>query len=260
MTIDNDYLTINIDLIKTDKKQPRKKFNEASLKELAMSIKNQGLLVPILVRKNALKDNFIIVAGERRWRASKLAGLKTINVIVSKGDEKQSSLSSIIENVQREDLNPLEEAEGYHRLIEQYQMKHEEISKYTGKSRSYVSNLIRIINLPDKTKGLLLNNKISFGHARALLGAEDINILSDVIVKKKLSVRETENIIKKKKIITYHNKSNKVKDANIADYEKYLSLKLGYKVEIKDNKGKGKISVHYKDLEQLESIVALFNE
>lgn len=251
---------MNIKLIKPDEKQPRKNFDEESLKNLAVSIKNQGLLVPILVRQDVSKDNYIIVAGERRWRASKIAGLKTINVIVSNEDEKQSSLSSIIENVQREDLNPLEEAEGYNRLIEQYQMKHEEISKYTGKSRSYISNIIRIINLPNKTKQLLLNNKISFGHARALLGAQDINRLSDLIVKKHLSVRETENLIKKKKVFNYHNNSSKVKDANIADYEKYLSLKLGYKVEIKDNKGKGKITVHYKNLEQLEAIVALFNE
>ena len=217
--------------------------------------------MPILVRKNdKLKNTFVIIAGERRWRASKIAGFDKISVIVSNADKKKSSLSSIIENVQREDLNALEEAEGYNRLIKKHQMKHEEISKYTGKSRSYISNLIRIIGLPDKTKKLLLNNQISFGHARALLSSKDINKLSEQIVEKKLSVREVEDIIKNDKINSSVNKRKKVKDPNIADYEKYLSLKLGYKVNIKDKKGKGIISVYYKDLEQLEAIVSLFNK
>ena len=259
--VNRDFNSLDINLVLPDEDQPRKKFNEESLKDLAKSIKNQGLLVPILVRKNdKLKETFVIIAGERRWRASKIAGLTKINVIVSSADKKTSALSSIIENVQREDLNSLEEAEGYNRLIKKHQMKHEEISKYTGKSRSYISNLIRIIGLPDKTKKLLLNNQISFGHARALLGSKDINNLANQIVQKKLSVREIEKIIKNNKIDTYVNKENKVKDANIADYEKYLSLKLGYKVDIKDKKGKGIISVHYNDLEQLEAIVSLFNE
>tara|TARA_Y100001954_G_scaffold207831_1_gene231686 strand:+ start:2591 stop:3262 length:672 start_codon:yes stop_codon:yes gene_type:complete len=223
-----------------------------------MSIKNQGLLVPIIVNKT--KDNkFIIVAGERRWRASKIAGLKTINVVTTDLKEEDISVAAIIENVQREDLNALEEAEAYNELIKKYNLTHLNISKKTGKSRSYITNLIRINSLPKKTKDLIRAEKISFGHARALVGIENQEKIIDRIMKNQLSVRETEELVNREK---GKDKSyiERNKDANIRDYEKYLSLKLGYKVIINDKGGKGSITIKYKNLEQLERIVSAFND
>ena len=234
--------------------------------ELSKSIKNIGQLVPIIVTNNPnKKDNFIIVAGERRWRAAKMAGLKNINVIISKKkDDKNLSLASIIENVQREDLNSLEEADAYNSLIKEHKLTHEDISKFTGKSRSYITNIIRLIGLPDNVKKQLVLKKISFGHARALISAKNINKLCDIVIQEKLNVRQTEDLVKNEIIIKeISNKSiTKLneKDPNISDYEKYLSLKLGYEVQIKDKSGKGIISVKYKNLDQLEEIISIFND
>ncbi len=234
--------------------------------ELSKSIKNIGQLVPIIVTNNPdKKDNFIIVAGERRWRAAKMAGLKNINVIISKKkDDKNLSLASIIENVQREDLNSLEEADAYNSLIKEHKLTHEDISKFTGKSRSYITNIIRLIGLPDNVKKQLVLKKISFGHARALISAKNINKLCDIVIQEKLNVRQTEDLVKNEiKIKEISNKSiTKLneKDPNISDYEKYLSLKLGYEVQIKDKSGKGIISVKYKNLDQLEEIISIFND
>ena len=193
-----------------------------------------------------------------------MAGLKTIDVIISNQNEKITNLASIIENVQREDLNSLEEAEAYNNLINEYNLTHEEISKYTGKSRSHISNFIRIVGLPKDVKLLLVEKKISFGHARALLSSKNISKMANLVAKNQLSVRETEALIKEeqkeehKKPIGNNNVTEK--DPNISDYEKYLSLKLGYEVQIKDKKGTGVISVKYKTLDQLEEIIAMFNK
>ena len=244
--------------IKPNKNQPRKIFKDESIIELSKSIKNQGLLVPIIVNEDKkIKNNYIIVAGERRWRAAKLAGLSEIQVIVNKGEEKASSLASLIENVQREDLSPLEEGQAYQNLVEKHKMTHEEISKYSGKSRSYITNLIRILDLPKRIKTFLAEGKISFGHARSLLSLkeEEMHETLENIMKLKLSVRDTEDMVKSNK----KSKINIKKDVNILEYEKYLSLKLGYQVTIKDIKGNGTLSVKYKTLEQLEEIVKLFN-
>tara|TARA_B100000963_G_C22613961_1_gene666329 strand:- start:1579 stop:2400 length:822 start_codon:yes stop_codon:yes gene_type:complete len=249
---------LNINEISPNPNQPRKNFNKEKLQELATSIKNQGLLVPIIVNKTKDKE-FVIVAGERRWRASKIAGLKTINVITTDLKEEDISVAAIIENVQREDLNALEEAEAYNELIKKYNLTHLNISKKTGKSRSYITNLIRINTLPRKTKELLRSDKISFGHARALVGIENQDKIIDTIIKNHLSVRETEVLVNKEKGQgKSYVESNK--DANIRDYEKYLSLKLGYKVIINDKSGKGSITIKYKNLEQLEQIVSAFND
>ncbi len=256
---------IDLSLIELDSKQPRKTFDDDKLLELSNSIKNIGQIVPIIVRESPnSKHKYIVVAGERRWRASKLAGLKTIDVIFSDKNEKLSSLTSIIENVQREDLNSMEEAEAYNRLINEYNLTHEEISKFTGKSRSYISNFIRIVGLPDDVKQFLIERKITFGHARALLSAKNISKMANIVMKHQLNVRQTEALIKEeqkeisKKVI--NNENTNEKDPNISDYEKYLSLKLGYEVEIKDKKGKGVLSVKYKTLDQLEEIISIFNK
>ena len=212
------------------------------------------------------KDSYLIIAGERRWRASKLAKLVKIKaIVISNKDEKTNSLVSIIENVQRENLSTIEEAEAYSKLINNYSMRHEDLAKSTGKSRSYVTNLIRILGLNPKVKKLLTKGLLSFGHARALLSCSDQEKIANTIIENNLSVRETEDLIKSNKNSNSSNKQdrrvlNKLKDPNIFDYEKYLSLKLGYKVEIKDKSGKGYLLVKYKTLDQLDAIVNMFNK
>ena len=264
--INEGNFTLNISDIKPNLQQPRSYFDNNSIKELAESIKGQGLLMPILVKKDSNSINnkkFIIIAGERRWRACKSLKMKTINAIVIKNtSEKSDALSAIIENVQREDLSVLEEAIAYDKLIKNYKMKHEEVAKSTGKSRSYITNLLRILSLNEEVKKLLNEKKISFGHARALLNAPNQLVLAHKVIKENMSVRELEDLLRvgykgKKNDIT--SKNLKLKDANIIDYEKYLSLKLGYKVEIKDKEGKGYLLVRYENLELLDAIIDLFN-
>lgn len=248
--------------IKANSNQPRSFFDENSIKGLAASIKSQGLLMPILVKKDSKNQlKYTIIAGERRWRACKLLGFKSIKaIIVDNTNEKTDALAAIIENVQREDLSALEEAVAYEKLIKNYSMRHEDIAKTTGKSRSYITNLIRILSLEPQVKEILKKGKISFGHARALLGSKNQISLANKIIKENLSVREVEELMKLGKgNLKNKNREIIVKDPNILDYEKYLSLKLGYKVEIKDKQGKGYLLVRYKDLEQLDAIVELFN-
>lgn len=194
-----------------------------------------------------------------------MAGLKTIDAIIKNESDKFFNLASIIENVQREDLNTIEEAEAYFSLIKEYNLTHDEISKFTGKSRSYISNFIRIVSLPTDIKKLLELKKISFGHARALLASENIRKLATTVIEKNLNVRQTEELVKSEEFKNKNNENriiNKIteKDPNIADYEKYLSLKLGLEVQIKDKNGKGAISVKYQNLDQLEEIISIFNE
>ena len=260
-------LALNISDIKPNIHQPRSYFDDNSIKELAASIKKQGLLMPILVKKdkNSINNNrFTIIAGERRWRACKSLKMKTINAIVIKNtSEKSDALAAIIENVQREDLSVLEEAIAYDKLIKNHKMKHEDIAKSTGKSRSYITNLLRILGLNEGVKKLLNEKRISFGHARALLNAPNQLVLAQKVIKDDMSVRQLEDFLReggqkgKKNSLTRN--SLNLKDANIVDYEKYLSLKLGYKVEIKDKDGKGYLLVKYKNLEQLDAIIDLFN-
>ena len=259
-------LALNISDIKPNQHQPRSYFDDNSINELANSIKAQGLLMPILVKKDNSTNNkkFIIIAGERRWRACKSLKMKTINAIVIENtSEKSDALAAIIENVQRENLSVLEEAIAYDKLIKNYKMKHEDIAKSTGKSRSYITNLLRILSLNEGVKKLLNEKKISFGHARALLNAPNQLVLANKVITDNMSVRQLEDFLRgrrnKDKKNTLPEKRLNLKDANIVDYEKYLSLKLGYKVEIKDKEGKGYLLVRYKSLEQLDAIIDLFN-
>ena len=259
-------LALNISDIKPNQQQPRSYFDDNSINELANSIKAQGLLMPILVKKdnNTNSKKFIIIAGERRWRACKSLKMKTINAIVIENtSEKSDALAAIIENVQRENLSVLEEAIAYDKLIKNYKMKHEDIAKSTGKSRSYITNLLRVLSLNEGVKKLLNEKKISFGHARALLNAPNQLVLANKVITDNMSVRQLEEFLRagghKDKKNTLPEKSLNLKDANIVDYEKYLSLKLGYKVEIKDKEGKGYLLVRYKSLEQLDAIIDLFN-
>ena len=244
---------INISNIKPNKNQPRKKFNSTELKELSSSIKSQGLIQPILVRKIE-DDNFEIIAGERRWRASQLAGVHEIDCIVKDFKEDNVFETALIENIQREDLNVIEEAEAYKKLINLKNIKNEEIAKKIGKSASHISNLIRILELDKEIQTMVIDGQLSMGHARALIGVPDAISKAKEIIEKKLSVRDVEKITSKYK---KGKKSVSNKDPNILDLEKELSDKIGLKTSIQFNESgsSGSLTLYYSDLNQLDEIM-----
>tara|TARA_B100000686_G_scaffold317756_1_gene366833 strand:+ start:87 stop:920 length:834 start_codon:yes stop_codon:yes gene_type:complete len=244
---------INISNIKPNKNQPRKKFNSTELKELSSSIKSQGLIQPILVRKIE-DDNFEIIAGERRWRASQLAGVHEIDCIVKDFKEDNIFETALIENIQREDLNVIEEAEAYKKLINLKNIKNEEIAKKIGKSASHISNLIRILELDKEIQTMVIDGQLSMGHARALIGVPDAISKAKEIIEKKLSVRDVEKITSKYK---KGKKSAANKDPNILDLEKELSDKIGLKTSIQFNESgsSGSLTLYYSDLNQLDEIM-----
>ena len=231
-----------------NKHQPRKTFDENSLNELTNSIKERGILQPIIVRRsNDKQTKFEIIAGERRWLAAQKAGLHDVPVVITEADDLRSLEFAIVENVQRHDLNPLEEAQGYKKLIEEFSYDQEKVSKFIGKSRSYISNALRLLSLPDEVIKLIENQKLSPGHAKILVGLENANFIANKIIEKKLSVRQSENFVKIFK--NRKQKSSNTKDANIMHLEMSILNKIGLNVEIKNKKNnKGKITFEYKDL------------
>ena len=244
---------IDISKIYPNKKQPRKNFEEKEIKELSESIKNQGLIQPIVIRE-APGGMYEIIAGERRWRACQLAGLHSVNCVVMNVDDKNIYELALIENIQRENLNVVEEAIAYKNLIELNGIKNEELSKKIGKSTSHISNLIRILDLDDEIHQMIIDGKISMGHARALIGVPNAVEKAKEIFEKKLSVRDVEKSTSK------HKKTRKKqleKDPNIADLEKELSDKIGLKTEIEfsDNGSSGSLKLYYSDLNQLDEIM-----
>ena len=238
-----------------NKHQPRKTFDENSLNELTNSIKERGILQPIIVRRsNDKQTKFEIIAGERRWLAAQKAGLHDVPVVITEADDLRSLEFAIVENVQRHDLNPLEEAQGYKKLIEEFSYDQEKVSKFIGKSRSYISNALRLLSLPDEVIKLIENQKLSPGHAKILVGLENANFIANKIIEKKLSVRQSENFVKIFK--NRKQKSSNTKDANIMHLEMSILNKIGLNVEIKNKKNnKGKITFEYKDLNQLNKII-----
>ena len=241
--------------------QPRKNFDEENLEDLTNSIKERGVIQPIIVRKSN-KDNskYEIIAGERRWLAARKAGLHDIPVVITDADDLKSLEFAIVENVQRHDLNPLEEAQGYKRLIDEFSYDQEKVSKFIGKSRSYIANTLRLLNLPDEVLKLIEEKKISAGHAKILVGLENALFLAKKIIEKKLSVRQTENfvkIFKKKK-----NSSGKYsKDSNILSLESDVRDKIGMNVHINNRKNNsGSVSFDYKDLDQLNRLIEVIKQ
>ena len=235
--------------------QPRKNFDEESLKDLSNSIKERGVIQPIIVR-NSSADNskYEIIAGERRWLAARKAGLHDIPVVVTDADDLKSLEFAIVENVQRHDLNPLEEAQGYKRLIDEFSYDQEKVSKFIGKSRSYITNALRILNLPKDVLQFVEEKRLSAGHAKILVGLDNASFVANKIIEKKLSVRQTENFVKifKKKI--FSTKINN--DPNIKNLEQSISDKTGLSVQIKNSKkNKGSITFNYHDIEQLNKII-----
>ena len=240
-----------------NKYQPRKMFDENNLEDLTNSIKERGVIQPIIVRQSQTNEKkFEIIAGERRWRAAKKAGLNQVPVVVTVADDLKSLEFAIVENVQRHDLNSLEEAQGYKRLIDEFNYDQEKVSKFIGKSRSYITNSLRLLSLPTKILDMIANRLISSGHAKILVGLENAEFLANKIIEKKLSVRQTENLVKifKKSRL----KNTKSKDVNISDLEKNISEKIGLNVIIKnDKRNKGSITFFHKDIEQLNKIIEI---
>ena len=235
--------------------QPRKNFDEESLNELSNSIKERGVIQPIIVRKSKIeKTKYEIIAGERRWLAARKAGLHNIPVIITDVDDLKSLEFAIVENVQRHDLNPLEEALGYKRLIDEFSYDQEKVSRFIGKSRSYITNSLRLLSLPEGVLNFVKSKKISAGHAKILVGLSNAEFIANKVIEKKLSVRQTENfvkIFKKKPGIT-----RKSKDPNIKDLEQSIIDKTGLNVFIKNNnKNKGTITFAYHDNDQLNKII-----
>jgi len=237
-----------------NKYQPRKIFDENNLIDLTNSIKERGMIQPIIVRKsNDDKSKFEIIAGERRWLAAQRAGLHNVPVVITEADDLKSLEFAIVENVQRHDLNPLEEAQGYKRLIDEFSYDQEKVSKFIGKSRSHITNSLRLLNLPDDVIKLIETQKLSAGHAKILVGLDNAGFVANKIIEKKLSVRQAENFVK---IFKNRKKSSLTKDTNIIALELSISNKIGLNVDIKNNKrNKGKISFEYKDLDQLNKII-----
>jgi ParB family chromosome partitioning protein len=242
-----------------NKYQPRKIFDERNLEDLTNSIKERGMIQPIIVRQSNIDQlKFEIIAGERRWIAAQRAGLHNVPVVITEADDLKSLEFAIVENVQRHDLNPLEEAQGYKRLIDEFSYDQEKVSRFIGKSRSHITNCLRLLTLPADVLKLIEAQKITSGHAKVLVGLENASFVANKILEKKLSVRQTEKFVK---IFKNKNKNiniKKNKDANIKDLENSLSEKTGLNVIINNTKrNDGKIIFNYKDTDQLNRIIEI---
>ena len=253
--INDSNTKVSISSIVRNKYQPRKKFDEESLEELSNSIKERGIIQPIIVRKSEdQNDKFEIVAGERRWQAAQNAGLHEVPVIIINADNLKSLEFAIVENVQRKDLNPIEEAEGYKRLIDEFNYDQERVAKFIGKSRAHISNCLRLLSLPKEVVELIVEEKISHGHAKILVGLENAFFLAKKIIDKKLSVRQSENLIRALKLAG--NKGKKTKNPNIISLESVLEEKTGIKAFINNRKNNsGQVTFQYKDLDQLNRLI-----
>jgi|TARA_B110001450_G_scaffold4147_1_gene4261 ParB family chromosome partitioning protein len=237
--------------------QPRKNFDNEMLSDLTNSIKERGILQPIIVRKSKEnKTKFEIIAGERRWLAAQKAGLHKVPVVITEADDLKSLEFAIVENVQRHDLNPLEEAQGYKRLIDDFSYDQEKVSKFIGKSRSHITNCLRLLTLPNEVIHLIESKKLTAGHAKILVGLDNASFVANKIIEKKLSVRKSENFVR-----IFKDKKQRPsisKDANIKDLERIISEKIGLNVVIKNNKrNKGSITFSYKEIDQLNKIIEI---
>lgn len=256
---ENIVCEIDINKIEPNKEQPRKNFDEARMEALKVSIAEMGVILPIIVSKADSKGFHTIIAGERRWRASKMAGLKKIPVIIRDYDDKVSAEVALIENLQRENLDAVEEAKGYKSLIDGFSLTQEEISKKVGKSRSYITNTLRLLNLPDSVLKLLIFGELERGHARAILGAptkEDMEEIAKITVEDGLSVRQVEDLVKKYTDIKKPKLKKKTAPSpELKAFSDNLSRRLGTKVNIKKGARKGKIEIEFYSNDDLERIL-----
>ena len=251
---------ISISLIVPNKNQPRKLFEGEALEDLTNSIKERGIIQPLIVRKSDdHNDKFELIAGERRWQAAQSAGLHEVPVVIVEADNLKSLEFAIIENVQRKDLNAIEEAESYRNLIENFGYDQGKVSQFIGKSRSHIANSLRLLSLPEKIIDMIRNNKISQGHAKILVGLENALFLAKKIIKNKLSVRQAESLVKILK--NGSKKIYKTKDPNIIETENRLSEKIGMKVILNNKKNNtGTIVFEYKELDQLDRLVNIIKK
>ena len=246
---------ISISSIIRNKYQPRKNFDEEKMNELTNSIKERGIIQPIIVRKSPDQiDKFEIIAGERRWQAAQNAGLHEVPVVEIEADNLKSLEFAIVENVQRSDLNPIEEAEGYKKLIDDFNYDQDQVSKFIGKSRAHVTNCLRLLSLPDEVIRLIQDNKVSQGHAKVLVGLDNAHFLAKKIIEKKLSVRQSENLVRALK--NYKGKNKSIKNPNLVSLESSIEEKTGIKVFIRNKKNNtGQVTFEYKDLDQLNRLI-----
>tara|TARA_B100001564_G_scaffold87393_1_gene71016 strand:- start:200 stop:1051 length:852 start_codon:yes stop_codon:yes gene_type:complete len=248
---------ISISSIIKNKFQPRKHFEKEALEELTNSIKERGIIQPIIVRKSKKEnDKFEIVAGERRWQAAQNAGLHEVPIVEIEVDDLKSLEFAIVENVQRSDLNPIEEAMSYQRLIEEFNYDQEKVSKFIGKSRSHISNSLRLLSLSKEVQNLIETKQLTQGHAKVLVGMQNANFLAKKIIDKKLSVRQAENLVKVFKF--RKNSTSKSRDSNIINLEENVESKTGLKVKIYSKKNNsGSVIFEYKDNDQLNHLLTI---
>ena len=258
--VESGIKTVSVDDLYPSKYQPRKEFNQESLDALVCSIKDKGVLQPLIVRKSG--DKYEIIAGERRWRASKLAGLKELPVIEKELTNQEVLEVALVENLLREDLSAIEEAEGYSRLITEFSHTHDALSQIIGKSRSYITNTLRLLNLPVTVQELVKNNSLSSGHARALIGLPNAEEVAQKIIARGLTVRQTEEFVNNIKNGNLEKISKSLKkDPSIKELEKGLTKTIGLKIKInaKDN-DKGKVTIEYKNPAELNTILELLEK
>ena len=250
---DKSFKFINVSAIQANLNQPRKNFKKDDLEELALSIESQGILQPIVVRLLS-SNNYEIIAGERRWRAAQLAGIHEIPAFIKEIPEDLLNEAALIENIQRENLNPVEEARAYESILKKHKSNYDELSKIVGKSKSHISNMIRLLELEEEILNYMISGKLSMGHARALIGVPNAKEMANEIINKNLSVRQTEkNTANYKK----NRRRQKNKDPNILDLEKELSEKIGLKTSIQfsEQGSSGSLTLYYSDLDQLDDIM-----
>ena len=250
---------ISISSIIPNKYQPRKNFDKNSLEELTASIRERGIIQPIIVRASEDSNNkYELIAGERRWQAAQNAGLHEVPAVILNVDNLKSLEFAIVENVQRKDLNPIEEAEGYQRLINEFNYDQDKVAKFIGKSRAHISNCIRLLSLPAKVIEHIINDKISPGHAKILVGLDNSELLAEKIIKKKLSVRQAEALAR---LVKSNKSSIKYKDPNSIDIENQLSSKIGMKVFLNNKKNNtGTLIFEYKGVDQLDRLIKIIKE
>lgn len=256
----SDGRTLPVEYLQTGAFQPRRHFDPDALQALAQSVREKGVLEPILVRRlDDQQDRYEIIAGERRWRAAQTAGLHDVPVIVKELDDQEALEIALIENLQREDLTAIEEAEGYRRLMDQFARTQEDLAREIGKSRSHVANTMRLLALPEDVRDKVQDDQLSAGHARALLGAEDPSAAAAAVMKKALNVRQTEAMIRRERDSGQTSGSRRAadsdKDPNTVALERDLGNLLGLKVEIDEQGESGTLKMHYRSLEQLDDVL-----
>jgi len=258
---------VSINLLYANKDQPRKHFDDEKIKELTDSISTHGLLQPIIVTKDK-SGKYQIVAGERRYRASKMAGLKEVPVVIKDFDEKEIFEVALIENIQRDELTAIEEAQGYQKLVNEYGYTQSEIASIIGKSRSHIANLLRLNQLPESIKEMINDGRLSMGHARCLIGLDNAEEIAQKIIASDLSVRKTEELVSGSKNIGNIKKANKPRksemiykerDEDLIMLSESLTEKFGVKVIVENSSNGGRISIHYSNLEELDSILTRFD-